>query len=56
MYLRVGPTGGTSWLFRYKLSGKSRYMTSWKHPETSLAVAREKQLMPEGRVDTVGEK
>ncbi|EJM06838.1 Integrase [Pseudomonas sp. GM102] len=42
LYLRVGPTGGASWLFRYKLSGKSRYMGLGKHPETSLAAAREK--------------
>lgn len=42
LYLRVGPTGGASWLFRYKLSGKSRYMGLGKHPETTLAVAREK--------------
>jgi integrase len=42
LYLRVGPTGGASWLFRYKLSGKSRYMGLGRHPETSLAVAREK--------------
>ncbi|WNZ80835.1 tyrosine-type recombinase/integrase [Pseudomonas sp. P105] len=42
LYLRVGPTGCASWLFRYKLSGKSRYMGLGRHPETSLAVAREK--------------
>ena len=42
LYLKLGRTGGASWIFRYKLAGKSRDMGLGRHPEVSLAVAREK--------------
>jgi integrase len=42
LYLKVGRTGGASWIFRYKLAGKSRDMGLGKHPEICLAIAREK--------------
>ena len=42
LYLKVGRTGGASWIFRYKLAGKSRDMGLGRHPEVSLALAREK--------------
>lgn len=42
LYLKLGRTGKASWIFRYKLAGKSRDMGLGRHPEVSLSVAREK--------------
>lgn len=42
LYLKLGRTGRASWIFRYKLAGKSRDMGLGRHPEVSLSVAREK--------------
>lgn len=43
LYLKVTAGGtGASWVFRYKIDGKSRYMGLGKYPETSLSEAREK--------------
>lgn len=39
LYLQVD--GGKSWLYRYKISGKTRYMGLGAYPEVSLADARE---------------
>jgi len=47
LYLKVSSGGaGASWVFRYKVQGKSRYMGLGKYPETSLSEAREKALEP----------
>lgn len=43
LYLKISAGGtGASWVFRYKIDGKSRYMGLGKHPETTLSEAREK--------------
>lgn len=42
LYLKVGRSGGASWIFRYKIAGKSRDMGLGGCPEVSLAKAREK--------------
>lgn len=42
LYLKVGRFGGASWIFRYKIVGKSRDMGLGRSPEVSLAEAREK--------------
>jgi integrase len=42
LYLKVGRSGGASWIFRYKIAGKSRDMGLGGTPEVSLAKAREK--------------
>ncbi|WP_240050564.1 Arm DNA-binding domain-containing protein [Pseudomonas mandelii] len=42
LYLKVGRSGGASWIFRYKIAGKSRDMGLGGSPEVSLAKAREK--------------
>ncbi|QLC72352.1 integrase arm-type DNA-binding domain-containing protein [Pseudomonas sp. LPB0260] len=43
LYLKVSAGGtGASWVFRYKIDSKSRYMGLGKYPETSLSEAREK--------------
>lgn len=40
LYFKVGKAGGASWIFRYKIAGKSRYMGLGSYPEVSLADAR----------------
>lgn len=40
LYFKVGSTGGTSWIYRYKIGGKTRDMGLGKYPEISLAEAR----------------
>lgn len=42
LYLQVGKTGGLSWLYRFQLNGSRRAMGLGKHPEVSLAQARER--------------
>jgi integrase len=42
--LKVGRSGGASWIFRYKIAGKSRDMGLGGSPEVSLAKAREKAV------------
>lgn len=42
LYFKVGQTGGSSWIFRYKIAGKGRDMGIGKYPEITLADAREK--------------
>lgn len=44
LYFQVSKTGGTSWIFRYKIAGKSRDMGLGPYPETGLADAREKAV------------
>ncbi|MFG0495880.1 tyrosine-type recombinase/integrase [Pseudomonas sp. YQ_13] len=41
LYLQISKTGGVSWIFRYKIEGKSRYMGIGAFPAVSLAQARE---------------
>ncbi|MFZ5958847.1 tyrosine-type recombinase/integrase [Pseudomonas knackmussii] len=42
LYLQISRTGGTSWVFRYKIAGKARTMGLGRYPETGLADARGK--------------
>lgn len=44
LYLKVGPTGGKSWAFRFTRSGRSRIMGLGSVDLVSLAEAREKAL------------
>lgn len=40
LYFKVGKGGGASWVFRYKIAGKGRYMGLGSYPEVGLADAR----------------
>lgn len=40
LYLQVSKAGGVSWIFRYKIEGKSRYMGLGAFPTVDLAKAR----------------
>ena len=42
LYFQISKTGGTSWVFRYKVDGKARTMGLGRYPETGLANARAK--------------
>ncbi|TPG88185.1 site-specific integrase [Pseudomonas caspiana] len=42
LYLKISRTGSASWIFRFKLAGRSRDMGLGRHPEVSLAAARDK--------------
>ncbi|MGH7152379.1 MAG: tyrosine-type recombinase/integrase, partial [Acetobacteraceae bacterium] len=42
LYLHVGPNGSRSWLFRYQMDGKPRFMGLGPFPEIGLADARVK--------------
>src|SRR4051812_15170256 len=42
LYLLVGPTGGKSWIFRYKIARRERVMGLGPFPEVLLADARAK--------------
>ena len=42
LYLRITPSGGKSWVFRFQLDGKRRDMGLGPYPDISLAAAREK--------------
>ncbi len=42
LYLRVGPNGAKSWIFRYRADGKRRDAGLGSFPEVTLAEAREK--------------
>ena len=41
LYLRIGPTGAKSWVYRYQLSGRRHDMGIGPYPLISLADARE---------------
>lgn len=41
LYLQVSKTGGVSWIYRYKIGGKGRYMGLGPFPAITLAQARE---------------
>jgi integrase len=60
LYLQVGPSGGKSWVFRYRRNAKTRYMGLGGYPAISLARARElvqepRRLHAEG-LDPLAEK
>ena len=42
LYLRIGPTGSKSWVFRYMLHGKQHDMGLGPFPEVGLGDARER--------------
>ena len=42
LYLRITPSGGKSWVFRFQLDGKRRDMGLGPYPDVGLASAREK--------------
>lgn len=42
LYFQISKAGGTSWLYRFQIEGRSREMGLGPYPETSLAEAREK--------------
>ncbi|UVM55374.1 integrase arm-type DNA-binding domain-containing protein [Pseudomonas sp. B21-012] len=42
LYFQISRTGGTSWVFRFKIAGKARTMGLGRYPETTLANARQK--------------
>jgi len=42
LYIRVMPTGGKSWVFRYQFEGIPRRMTFGAYPGNGLATARQK--------------
>ncbi|MFS0824943.1 tyrosine-type recombinase/integrase [Pseudomonas phoenicis] len=46
LYLQISKTGGVSWIFRYKVEGKSRYMGIGAYPAVSLSHAREATDLP----------
>jgi integrase len=60
LYLQVKPSGARSWLYRYKVAGKPKYMGLGPYPEVSLAEARAKatearKLRVDGR-DPIAQK
>jgi hypothetical protein len=42
LYLRIGPGGNKSWIYRFALRGKTRDMGLGPYPDVPLAEAREK--------------
>jgi integrase len=61
LYLHVGQTGGKSWLLRYQIEGRARWMGLGPYPELKLAEAREKRdeartLLKVGRVDPLAQR
>jgi hypothetical protein len=44
LYLLVGPNGGKSWVFRFKVNARERAMGLGPYPTVTLAEAREKAL------------
>ena len=41
LYFQISKTGGVSWIYRYKVAGKGRYMGLGPYPEIGLSKARE---------------
>ena len=41
LYLQISKAGGVSWIYRYKMDGKTRYMGLGAFPAVTLAEARE---------------
>jgi integrase len=44
LYLNISKNGGKSWLFRYEMGGRARWMGLGSFPEITLARARDKAL------------
>src|SRR5215472_14332003 len=44
LYLRIGPTGTKSWVYRFTLDGKLHDMGLGQYPDISLAEARERAM------------
>src|SRR5271169_58858 len=42
LYLRIGPGGNKSWIYRFALAGKTRDMGLGPYPDIPLAEARER--------------
>ncbi|GAA0567891.1 tyrosine-type recombinase/integrase [Halomonas salifodinae] len=42
LYLQITAGGSVSWIYRFKLQGKQRYMGLGSYPDVSLALARER--------------
>lgn len=42
LYLRVGPTGAKSWIFRYRREGRRHDLGLGPYPDIGLADARER--------------
>src|SRR5262249_21050279 len=42
LYLRVGPTGAKSWIFRYRIDGRRHDLGLGPYPDITLAAARER--------------
>ncbi len=40
LYFQISKTGGTSWIYRYKIAGKTRDMGLGRYPDVGLADAR----------------
>ncbi len=52
LYLRIGPTGAKSWIYRYKAGGTERQMGLGAWPTVSLAAARERaETQRRARID-----
>jgi integrase len=63
LYLQVKPSGRKSWVFRFKIAGKTRWMGLGAYPDVGLANAREaaarardKTRNPDGRIDPIQAK
>src|SRR5438046_5414130 len=42
LYLRIGPTGAKSWIYRYRSDGRRHDLGLGPYPDISLADARER--------------
>ncbi len=64
LYLQVKPSGRKSWVFRFKIANKTRWMGLGAYPEIGLADARKRAeaardhltKSPDGRVDPIQAK
>ncbi|HEY5085040.1 MAG TPA: Arm DNA-binding domain-containing protein, partial [Rhizomicrobium sp.] len=63
LYLQVKPSGRRSWVFRFKIDGKTRWMGLGSYPAVGLADARdaaanarELASSPDGRIDPIEAK
>ena len=45
LYIRIGPTGRKSWVFRYNFESTARRLTLGSYPTLSLAEARERHAL-----------
>lgn len=52
LYLKISKAGSASWIYRFKLDGRTRDMGLGKYPDISLAQAREKATDARRKVKT----